>query len=378
MSWSRLKQDVFIWTPMDDRPQHEQDMIRTRRRDAFENSSIPWVVSDAVGLLTFLDDIDDLGKSAKFIKGFAFDPLRAISGGGRKGFRDWWRRDKDAFKKLCGGDDFPRRRKKVFAKVARLDFLSFAALQALKTIFPSWRFIALGLQFLQSTEMLFGVGVSLGPVMGAAIESAVRGLANLGAPFSPATNKYNQILAARVAQRLDKGLPAMAAMHPDDALSAAIGALAASNVPIIPPIVIEPSEYPDFGDLLTGDAEQLGNLGSALAALPWNLGAFFINDFLAPMLRNWANLLGAAGADADLPLDWHESSGLLAELIESDTCAGPFCAAEVDIGLAIASSDSDRFDLQDGRLLSRDQLFRRLGWSGRGERGPIDPDRDLR
>jgi hypothetical protein len=333
-SWEWIRQDVLHYKRFDDLPQDEQDRIRVRRQKDFETSQVPWIITDATGLLTTLDDIDDLGKSGRFLKDYAIDPASRLLD---KLADRLPSRDKDAldtFRRQCD-PAVPLRQKKI--AVLRSSFnnvLALLGLQALKALFPSWRFLALALQLAQTTDSLFGYGLQLGPIIGKFQEALFRGLHAVGLPFDQSHNKYNQIKAARITAWANKILASSKNIHQEDALTTYVALHTASHPELMKPIIIPPSEYPDFSDMLTGDdtvPEFITDFGTLAASLPWNLAAYAVNELLGPMLANWSAATEAGGD----PTAWQQQGaptdplrGYM-ELAEKGTAPCDLCDAEV-------------------------------------------------
>ena len=295
LSFDRIGEDILHLTPFDDLPQADQDRIRERRRRAMQESHIPWVVNDAVNILSFLDDVDDLVKSPKIARDYLIRP------------------GADAVKKLWPGrtgpadalDDaragckararLPREHKLAVQNGKALELLAAFGLQALKSVFPAVRVALTVSQILQATDSLFGVGLQLGPLLGALMESVARGLGSLGLPFGPEHNKAAQLRAARLLQRSRRGLGAISQMHPEDQLQALLALDAATRHDVIPPIVLAPEDFPSLDAILDDPStipREAYDLARSIAALPYNMAAYAMNDLVNPAFERIAEALG--------------------------------------------------------------------------------------
>jgi len=360
--WKRISEDVIHFTPFDNLPPDQQLAIKARRIRAFKDSNIPWLVSDYTQFLTALDDIDDLSKSAQFLNQYVIKPVittgkiarRLILHGPRDTLAD--------FKETCKYKSFPRDRKLAIARYHNWNFLAFLGEAALALLFPSWRFVALGLQFLQTTDALFGVGLQLGPVLGLVAETVFRGLHDVGLPFGPENNKYHQLVAARVTQRAAQLQAAHPALHPEDHLTSLAATELASRHEFMPYMVITPDQYPDMTDIPFHPVTQLEHYAGLLASLPWNTAAAAVNNFLGPMLENWSTAVNGK------PPNWspaRQPGSLERELLglsEKGVCPGGACDAEAWQHLAIVQHTHERISPLDHSLLDTYHMLKNLLW----------------
>lgn len=369
-SWQRFSEDVLHYRRFDDLPQEQQDHIRARRRLAYRNSDVPWILTDYTTLLTAYDDVDDLLKTKTLIKDYALTPAaRAATRLARKrpGFKD---EKLEGWDEACGVPAPPRERKLVVPGFGGLNFLSALGLGALGLLFPSWRLAALLLQALQTTDSLFGVGLQLGPILGYAMEKAFRGLKDIGGPLFDFENKYEQLKAARVMQNGNKALAAAPHAHPDDAFTSLTGFYYASDADIIPQLVIDQDDYPSVAQVFDNPWSPVA-VGENLAkegfdafrlalSLPYNLGALAVNNLLGDALAGMSKMLGGPGADGMVEFTPDNEAAGLMRLAEAGICPASQCEGELAMDAYLLFNREGRRDPQDGNQLTKQDLARRL------------------
>jgi hypothetical protein len=327
--WQRLKEDVLHFQPFDSLPIEQQNAIKIRRRKQLEESYVPWIVSDLTGLLTGLDDIDDMGKTAQFLKRYALDPTAALVAKWRQ--KAEWNVDPDlrAYRRACQAKVPRREKKRIFIDAAaKTQFPNWGA-GLLAALYPAWGFAALLGQALQTSDAVFGVGLQLGPLIGTIEEALFRGAAALGLPFSPAGNKYNQILAQRVTQRSNRMPAAWRALHPEDRLSSLTALLAASDAGLNEKIFIPPSDYPDAINMFSHPAQELGNFLGLAASLPYNMASLAFDALELPILGNWSETVQGPGATGFAVPGMNNIQRQIAKLLEKGICPGDHCDAEL-------------------------------------------------
>jgi len=327
--WQRLTEDVLHFQTFDSLPPEQQNAIKLRRQNAFKNSYIPWVVTDATALLTGLDDIDDMAKTAHFLKRYVLSPLAT---GLDKILPDSPLRNDhnlQRWRRSCYRRPGKRERKRVFVAIAQPVALPRAGGGLLAALFPAWRFAALLAQALQTTDGVFGVGLQLGPLIGQLQEGFFRGLAALGLPFSPEGNKYNQILASRVTARGNMTAAGWQPMHPEDRLSALTALVAASDAGFNEKIVIPAEDYPDAFNMFAHPWQELGNFAGLAASLPYNLGALALDQFGLPLFGNWSQTVGGPGATGFPTPGMNNAQQQILRLLEQGVCPGQQCDAEL-------------------------------------------------
>jgi hypothetical protein len=365
-------EDFLHYRPHSSLPQAQRDAIRLRRRRAFRNSGIPWIVTDAAGLLEAVDDVDDILKSKRFLGDYIVDPITKTAKSLAQIKAGNWRHTKAQWERFCNPQDPPRTRKRGFYNAVGLNGLALVLARALPAIFPSWRFISLFLQFAQTTDMLFGVGIQLGPALGRVMEIIARGLEGTGLPFGPDHNKYNQLKAARIAKNTPKLTAAAKHMDPDDALSVLFGMLLASDTDVLPHVVISPNDYPDIGEIfgacfppnwdVCGPAivDQVGNFAALAASLPYNAGAGLVNYIYSNLLANWSDAtenVTPIGAPT-----YTSGQRAIGALIELGVCTPAFCAAEADQILPFLIGVTPRVDIESGVITDPRDVAERFGF----------------
>lgn len=331
-SWERITEDIIHFRPLDSLPQEQRDVIRRRRQIAYQDSNVPWIVSDYTALMTAYDDIDDLLKTkqlaTEYVLPAAAKAARALKPGA-KPFKDerlaGWR-------EACDARVPPRERKLIFRGFGGWNALAALGLGALAALFPGWRLAALGLQALQTTDSLFGVGLQLGPILGFFAEAAFRGAEAVGGPIFDFTNKYEQLKAARITAAADRALAAAAHAHPDDALTSLTGFHYAGTSDLLPQLVIDQDDYPSVADVLTNPwavGKEAFDAGRLAASLPYNLGAAFANELLGDALAGWSRALGGPG-EAALPKgNPNNQTEWLMKLTEQGICPTGQCEGEL-------------------------------------------------
>jgi hypothetical protein len=373
-SWKRVTQDLIHFTPIDSLPQEEQDAIRYRRRKNFQDSAVPWIVSDYTGLMTAYDDVDDLLKTKTLIQDYGLTPAARAAKkllGKRKPSPD---ERLDGWRDTCDTPAPPREKKLQIPSYGGLNFLAALGLDALAVLFPSWRLAALLFQALQTTDSFFGVGMQLGPVLGFAAEAAFRGLAYVGGPIVEFQNKYEQLKAARVVGSSNQALAAAPHAHPDDALTLLTGLHYATGSDVLPLLVIDTKDYPSLAnvfdlpwspspdesilhhvgvtipeDILGNAATQGFNAARLAASLPYNLGAALTNSILSGTLADFSRATGGPGANGLPALAADNETRAIMKLTEEGICPANQCDAELTTDLNMLSRVAERFDPATGQ-----------------------------
>ncbi len=350
--WKRITEDVIHFTPFDNLPQDEQDAIRLRRFDAYKNSRVPWIVTDASQLLSAIDDVDDLSKVPGFVNDYAIAPARGLakrfSGKQTKAADE----NLEAWRDACAAPSSPRERKRFLLSHGLLDVLAFAGLGALTALFPAWGFVLRAMQFLQVTDAFFGVGLQLGPALGFAEEKIARGLESVGLPFGPDHNKYHQLLAAHVTNASNT-LPAAAGeSHAEDTLTSMFALHRASQNDLLPMIVLANDDYPNLVDTITHPwqvGEYAFSFARLAASIPYNLGAGLINTTLGDMLANWSHALGVGGnPTVPAPQPGNELRALMG-LADQGICPSPICDAQLYQDAFLLTHGHPRVDVATNR-----------------------------
>lgn len=351
LSWKRISEDVIHYRRFESLPQNEQDAIRIRRQLAFKNSDIPWIVSDYTALATALDDVDDLGKTGTLAKDYVATPASQFAKTflGDRGILK--HSPQTGWKAVCDAKLPKRARKQQLKNFSNYNWLSTLGLGALAVLFPSWRIAALLLQAAQTADNFFGIGLQLGPLIGAVAEKAFRVAKDVGGPLFEFENKYEQIKAARITGKSRKLLAAAPEAHPDDTLTLLTGVWRASDGDYLPTLIIKPDDYPSMSDIITGASpaeKELFDFARLALSLPYNLGATLANSLLKAVLGNYSRAAGGPG-DPALPKDIpdNEQRALL-KLLENGICPAGQCSSELFTDAAYLASERDRYAPQTG------------------------------
>jgi hypothetical protein len=284
----------------------EEAAGRERRMRIFANSRVPWIVSDYVGLAQFYDDAQDVVSFARWNKR-AFFPkdlkqcLALKTAAGASPVRAY-------FGCVCPG------LKSHGKKAGESMFFGWNALGGALAglagkLLPGlggWAYLALAGQV---SYNLFGVGLKLGPVMGAGMELFFRGLDAIGLPFGPEHNKYHQLRAARLLERAERGWNAGFHLGAGDLLLATAAIREAYGLgQVVVPRVFSAKDYPSWSDLYgrLGDDLMNGDFKDALdpfafaadvygtfpklwdvaSSMPRNALAYAMNDLLGGMMSS--------------------------------------------------------------------------------------------
>lgn len=365
-NWQRIREDIIHFTPLDDLPEAQRDAIRKRRRKAFMHSDVPWIITDFTSLMTAFDDVDDLLKTKTLIHDYALTPAARAARRLTKGKNPFRDEKLAGWDESCGVPAAPRERKLTIPGFGGLNLLAFLGLGALGALFPGWRLAALLFQALQTTDSMFGVGVQLGPVIGAAMETFFRIAKEVGGPITEFTNKYEQLKAARVLQNIHKSLAAAPRGHPDDALTTLTGLWYASGDDVAPYFVVASDDYPSLADVYESpwaigkegfDAVRLA------ASLPYNLGAALANRLLADSMGSFSTLLGGPG-DLGMPdeVPDNETTALM-KLAELGICPAGQCEGELAMDALLLANAGDTKVPGQSIPLTPEEMAKNLGLS---------------
>jgi hypothetical protein len=360
--WKHFQEDTIHFTPFDSLPKEDRDTIRARRLRAFQESRIPWLVSDYSEYAQALDDIDDMAKTATFIKEYAVTPLVQLPSAIRTLASDTFEDAVRDMREACTVVHGPRQRKLAFLNKRHPGTGSSLLLPALALLFPAWKFVALGLQALQTLDNFFGVGIQLGPIIAAAEEAFFRGLSKIGLPFGPENNKYHQLLAAGVTRRSARIAAIHRALHPEDVLTMLSAQHAASNHLYMPYLVIDPDHYPKATELFHDPATQLRNYKNLALSLPYNLAAVVTNNAIAPMFLNWSSAVNAQPPAAQPQYVPNSLERRIMATLNSGFCPGTHCNASVYQHFGIENTIAQRLDPISDQLIDAYHFFKSLLW----------------
>jgi hypothetical protein len=341
--WSEFATGTLVWR---DLTAAEKATRAERRRRLFENSRVPWIVSDVGGLVQAYDDVQDIVSFTRWNKQL-FTPkglsacLRRQSLRGRTGAAA-------LFACFCpAGTPGKRELGQVAERVNSRVGEGFVPLMA--RLFPGLAGPIWLLMAGQVSLTLFGVGISLGPTIGAGLELFFRGLEAVGLPFGPEHNKYHQLKRARAIKNGPKLCGSLLEVDWQDRLMALTGLkFALRDSHVVPEIVIHPGDYPDVGQLLSDPLGVFGNLAALAGSLLPNAAAYMVNDLVQPMVEDLSRFFGGNPLD----LGTNPSPSVLAAMkfIEKGRCpVGNACAGSIEDALAAYEWGAAHF-LQANRL----------------------------
>jgi hypothetical protein len=214
--FAEIVEGTFQWR---EKTPEEEAVALARRKRIMRESHVPWIVSDLGVLLQAYDDVQDVFAFARWNKRLLLNSelkrciRRCIKGGYRKPL--------DCFMRCScpygpGGKRWMRDAMRGWDRPSGLMEGWFDRILGLKG--PFMYALLAG----QVSHSLFGVGIRLGPIMGAAMELAFRGLDAVGLPFGPEHNKFNQLKRARVLQQADKIFGSLSELPPGERARALI------------------------------------------------------------------------------------------------------------------------------------------------------------
>lgn len=327
--WLEILEGSLVWGE----PTEEQKARKKARRGRLlRDSGVPWIVSDIGAVLQFYDDAQDIVSFARWNKRLLtpkgiFRCVKRQSTKGRRG-------SAALFACLCAARKGPRKRTFQGRKTKRngrdVAFVGILA-RFFPGLAPLWYLLLLG----QVSATVFGYGISLGPLIGAAMELAFRGLDEVGLPFDPSHNKYHQLKRARLLRRAREGIGATAHLDWDDKLTSLVALrLALEQGDLIPEIVIDPRDYPDLKDLLRDPTDTVKNASRLLGSLAPNAVSYLAEDFMLPIARDIAGLLGGDPSAPFEGVSAHAKEAL--RLLDKGLCPDPeSCTMNVSDVLAV-------------------------------------------
>lgn len=290
--WEEVRDGTFVWR---DPTASERIEAENRRTKLFQDSRVPWIVNDIGGLAGFVDDIQDVVSFSRWNKKLIAPDMQLPFG---KGNPARFSGASELASRTCNAGRYPSKRAVAGAGAGWRSLGLGLPLALLFRFLPFPPPVMWGLLAGQVALGLFGVGLSLGPIVGASLEVTFRGLDALGFPFGADRNKAHQLKRARVLQGLGKLYGASAYMSNDDRLTLAMGTeLLARDFEPLPPIVIPPSEYPDAGELLRDPYDTVAGASRLAGSLLPNAISYVVNDLMTPALSALSRWLGGDGQE---------------------------------------------------------------------------------
>jgi hypothetical protein len=351
--WDEVRDGTFVWHA----PSPEEKKVqKARRQRLLEGSSVPWILQDLAGILQFYDDAQDIMAFTRWNKQL-LSPARlraCVAKQAKQGITGAAAITK-CFCALGGGGH-----KKDAAAASSPSILSAGLPAALAFRFlPKFGPLTWLMLAGQVSLTLFGVGVKLGPLIGASIELTFRGLESLGLPFGPEHNKYNELLSARLLEKAEKGIGASGYMGSGDRLAALYATrFAYGTASGIMPHIVLPQDVPNFGDFLheefdnirnlfAGDGQAAGeivrdawdclkSLGSLAANTAGNVLPYLMNDVVAPILGDQAVLHGGSLASGINGLSPEQKAALHLQHARRCPVEGA-CSEAVEDGIKMAA-----------------------------------------
>lgn len=346
--WRELLDGTIAWGEPSD---EELAEAKRRRRQIMEDSAIPWIVNDIGGLLQFFEDAQDIIAFTRW-NGRILNPKRIARCMRRQ--TQQGRSGKAALLRcLCISPKASRKRNMVGAMDRRMSAGGLAAAAALK-LFPGSAPIMWLLLAGQVSYMATGYGLRLGPIVGTALELLARGFAELGLPFTPEHNKYQQLKRYRLLKRADKGVGALKYVGWEDRVSAIVALrLALRDIATPDERVIFPGQYPQLRDVLRDPFETFSSIANLSASLLPNTMAYLVNDFFDPIIEDLSRIIGGNGEEPAKSLTGEDKAAL--RLADRSTCpAGGNCISLVGDEIALEAWSkagnlrNQEFDPQDG------------------------------
>lgn len=364
-SWKRITEDIIHFTPLDSLPQADQDAIRARRAKNFKGSNVPWIVSDYTGLLTALDDVDDLNKTRRLVSDYALTPAAKAARNLTRGDKPWKDAVLDGWREGCAVPAPPREKKLLVPSFAGLNFLAQLLTGAICALLPMPRLACLAFQALQTTDALFGVGLQLGPILGFKMEAYFRAAEAIGGPIFHFDNKWEQLKAARILQKTPRMIAAAAYGDPDDALSTLTGFYWATDHALAPTLVITPEDYPSL-EAIFEDPSTIGkeafDAARLAASLPFNLGSLALNATVGDGLTNIAATLGLKPNPYANRLDQVDNeTRAMMKLAEQGICPGGQCEGEAAMDALLLLTQEGYRGVGGSQLVTQRDLAKNLG-----------------
>jgi hypothetical protein len=285
--WQEIVDGTFVWHP----PTAEQAAARKERRlKLWKDSHVPWIADDLGALTSWYDDIQDIYSFTRWnLTLSAAKGLKSCLGGAALGTPGGSASMLSCFCPFGKGPG-----KRGASSAGGLSNLLYGVPLAVGlALLPEIPALMWGLLAGQVTAALFGVGLSLGPIVGASLELTFRGLSELGFPFGADHNKYHELTRARHIEHADRGIGASQYLPWDDRLDALLGtSFALRDVQPVPPVVLASKDYPSAAHVLTdpwGTVKACAKLyGSAVP----NALAYVANDMINPAFNDLRRVVG--------------------------------------------------------------------------------------
>lgn len=311
--WKLIKEDTIVWG---EPTEEEKKALRLQRKKLFQDSAIPWIMNDLGSILGFYDDIQDIVSFATWNKRLVFPSAAKRQWDAEKGEWDYDRdkrrmpigecmrglkaegRSGAAALALCMCPLGLKRRKRAMARVGAWDLALLGPLATMMLrMFPGTAPFMWALLAGQVSASLFGYGIKLGPMIGAAMELFFRGAGAVGLPFDRSHNKWYQLKTARAMQWIEKGYGTLDKVSAEDRLTVISGTyLMTRDADHLPEFVVKPKDYPTFDDLWDDPFGAFGNALTVAGSLVPNIAAYMANDFINPIAQS---LLGLASGDEE-------------------------------------------------------------------------------
>lgn len=305
MLWDEISEGTLIWR---EPSAMEKAVARERRRIILEDSRVPWIVSDLGGILGFYDDVQDVVSFTRWNKKLLSKKglsrcLRRQSLKGVTGAGAAWR---------CFCARKRRKAKRHYSGATKgFNFMLGIPMAIALRLFPQVAPIMWALLAGQVMYSIFGVGLRLGAVVGASLETTFRGLSEIGFPFGRDANKWHQLTRARVIRRAERGIGAMMQLPWEDRLTALMGLRMSMDwLRPIPEVVLGPEDYPDGLELFTDPFGTIQAMAKVAASMLPNAIAYVVNDLIDPMMRDTSLLVGGTGEQFDGQMPWEVKAAL--------------------------------------------------------------------
>ena len=361
--WKLIREDTIVWgSPT----QAEKDRKYELRKQIFQDSAVPWILSDLTAVLGFYDDLQDIVSFAVWNKRIFLPGAEALERG-----QDAWdvgRRVKNLpgrFRRCMQGQvasgrsgvaaltrcmcPLPRGEgKRHMKRMGPWDLFLLGPLATLLLrFFPPFAPVMWALLAGQVAGSLLGYGIKLGPIMGAAMELFYRGLAAVGLPFGREHNKWYQLKIARTLQNAEKGWGSARYADWEDRYLVMKGTqLALRDAEYIPAIVIPPQEYPTFDKMIDDPFGVFGMAAKLVGSLVPNLLAYTANDLIGPMISDIGRLFTGKKGEPEFWLNPALHAGLRVAHYH-DCPSGDLCQRAIEDALAMEEwAEGEGIDIQ--------------------------------